>query len=232
MAKVQLTKAQKAKRRRYRARQLRGAVLLFLALIGVYHIASGIVAGVRTAMGNDEDRESYTALIAPLVSLDPVPFESIDKANPTMLLQSAVWAAVRGEDTSKYARTETDQLLVPVVDVQRYFTRMYGSDVSPTYETFTDGDLTFEYVAESDAYIIPITGQVGSYTPQITDMKQSGSTIVLTVAYMEYESSSLVVDPTSDMDEQKAVKTMEYVLLREGSDYHIYTVQYPAKAEG
>ena len=40
-----------------------------------------------------------------------------------------------------------------------------------------------------------------------------------------------MVDPTSDQDEQSVVKYMEYVLLREGSDYHIYTVRYPEKAE-
>ena len=232
MAKAPLTKAQKAKRRRYRGRQLRGAVLLLLAAVGVFHIGSSLVGLVRTAVSDEGDRESYAALIAPLVSLDPVPFESIDKANPAMLLQSSIWAAVRGEDTANYARTETDQLLVPFVDVQRYFTRMYGSEVSPARETFTDGDLTFEYVADSDAFALPITGQVGSYTPQVTEMKNSGSTKVLTVAYMEYESSSLVVDPTSNQDEQSVVKYMEYVLLREGSDYHIYTVRYPEKAEG
>ena len=87
MDKVQLTKAQRAKRRRRIIRQTRGAVFVLLALIGIGTIVSMTVRGIRSALSGDDEKETYTALVAPLVAEDPVPFESIDKANISMLTE-------------------------------------------------------------------------------------------------------------------------------------------------
>jgi len=225
MAKVKYTKTQKAKLRRRRSRQIKGALFLILACIGAFSIVHFIVGKVRTSSNDDEEKLELARIIAPLVALDPVPFESVDKAKAEVLEEASIWAVIYNEDTSKYARNENDQLLIPAVDVDRYFKRIFGSGTLPDHQTFSDGDLVFEFDAEADSYILPITSLSGSYYPRITGIDTSGSTKVLTVEYVTSSAESVISVPGED-DGYKVVKTMEYVLLKEGSDYHIYSIRY------
>ncbi len=184
-----------------------------------------MIGKVKTVSNDDDQKLEFARLIAPLVSLDPVPFESVEKAKPEMLETASIWAVIYNEDTSKYVRNENEQLLIPTVDVDRYFKRMFGSAALPEHATFTDGDLTYEYDEESDSYIIPITSLSGSYYPRIADINSSGGTRILTVEYIIYSDPVGIVVPGEETVTQ-VYKTMEYVLLKEGSDYHIYSVRY------
>ena len=224
MAKVELTKAQKIKRRRRHIRIIRGAFFLLFAVIGIISVINFTAGTIKTALSDEDDKEEYAALIDPLVSLDPVPFESIDQANETVLEQSVIWAVLQNEDTSKYGRNEYDQIMIPTVDFDRYFAKMYGSDNIPVHATFTDGDLTFEYDGGEQAYIIPITSQTSTYHAIVVDISTSHGVKTLTVAYAQYESSNAIVDPTSNQMGSTIAKYMQYTLVRDGSNYVISAV--------
>lgn len=229
MAKVKYTKAQKARKRRRRIRQLRGAIFLLFAFIGMLAIASLVIGKLRTVTNDDEQKQEFAKIIAPLVAMDPVPFESVDKANPEMLKQTSIWAVIYNENTSKYLRNESDQLLIPAVDVDRYFRKLFGEGTLPEHSTFTVGDLTFEFDEETQSYVIPITSLSSPYYPRVTDIDSSGSTKTLTVEYLSYsDQPGIVVVPGGD-DGVQVVKKMEYILLKDGSEYRIYSVRYPSK---
>ena len=83
MAKVKYTKAQRARIRRRRLRQIRGAIFLVFAVIGLISVVSFVIGKVRTVSNDDDQKLEFAKLIAPMVSLDPVPFESIEKAKHT-----------------------------------------------------------------------------------------------------------------------------------------------------
>ena len=229
MAKVKYTKAQRARIRRRRLRQIRGAIFLVFAVIGLISVVSFVIGKVRTVSNDDDQKLEFAKLIAPMVSLDPVPFESIEKAKPELLEEASIWGVIYNEDTSKYARNETDQLLIPTVDVDRYFKKMFGSGTLPEHATFSDGTLTFEYSEETDSYVIPIVSFSGAYSPRIQDISSSGSTKILTVEYIRYPDPTSILVPGEDT-EAEVYKKMEYVLLKEGNEYHIYSVRYAVES--
>ena len=224
MAKVQLTKAQKAKRRRRIIRQIRGAVFVVLALIGIGTIVSLAVKGIRAAVRHEDEKEVYTELIAPLVAEDPVPFESIDKANISMLTESSIWATYDGEDTSKYSTDSEGRLLIPISDISRYFKKMYGSTVEMIKrKSFSLLSLTYEYDIGTDTFALPVTNFTGAYAARVTDVATSGGTKVLTVAYLKPGTK---VDLDQPLDPDSVVKYMDYILMKDGGDWYIYSVQY------
>ncbi len=228
MAKVQLTKAQRAKRRRRIIRQTRGAFFVLLALIGIGTIVSMTVRGIRSALSGDDEKETYTALVAPLVAEDPVPFESIDKANISMLTESAIWATHDAEDTSKYSVDTEGHIQIPSTDIARYFKKMYGSTVEMIKrKSFSLLNLTYEYDISTDTFALPAESFTGAYAARVTDIQTTGGTKVLTVAYLK---AGTKVDFSTELDPESVVKYMDYILMQDG-DWYIYSVQYHKTAE-
>ena len=230
MARVKHTKAQKAKIRRRRARQFRGAVFLLLAFVGVISIASVIVGQIRKLTNDDAQKAEFARIIAPLVALDPAPFEGPEKAKAELLEEAAIRAVISNENTSKYTRTMQGQILIPVLDVDRYYTKLFGSGSLPRHATFTDGDTTFEYDPDSKCYLVPFSDLSGTYYPRISRIDSSGSTRTLTVEYLSYADQGNVTGATGDSSGQRVIKTMEYILLKESGEYHIYSVRYAGQS--
>ena len=225
MARVKHTKAEKAKIRRRRARQFRGAVFLLLAFVGVISIISVAVGQIRKLTNDDAQKAEFAKIIAPLVALDPAPFEGTEKAKAELLEEASIRAVISNENISKYVRTSEGQILIPVLDVDRYFTKLFGSGSLPRHATFTDGDITFEYDSESKCYIVTFTNLSGTYYPRISKIDSSGSTRTLTVDYLSYADQGNVIGVTGDEGGQRVIKTMEYILLKESGEYHIYSVR-------
>lgn len=226
MARVKHTKAEKIKIRRRRARQFRGAVFLLLAFVGVISIASVVIGRIRAITNDDVQKAEFAKIIAPLVALDPAPFEGTEKAKAAILEEASIRAVIYNENTSKYVRTSEGQILIPVLDVDRYYKRLFGSGSLPRHATFSDGDVTFEYDSESQCYIVPFTSLSGNYYPRISDIDTSGSTRTLTVEYLSYADQGSVIGGPGGDGEQRVVKRMEYILLKESGEYHIYSVRY------
>ena len=97
---------QRVKRRKRRARQIRGFVFLMFAVIGVIAVITTAVRVINSKVNPADDIEAYTQLISPLVSLNPIPFESVKDADNNILVESAIWAVLQREDTEKYTKNE------------------------------------------------------------------------------------------------------------------------------
>ena len=63
--------ADKAKKRRRRIRQIRGMLFTLFAVIGIVTVVTGGVRILRERLNPADDLEEYTALISPLVVLNP-----------------------------------------------------------------------------------------------------------------------------------------------------------------
>lgn len=231
MARSREKTADKAKKRRRRIRQIRGLLFTFLAAVGIITLITGGVRLLQEKLNPEDDLEEFTELISPLVFLNPVPFESVEEANPDILVESAIWAVMLKEDTEKYSRNEYEQMMIPTVEVDRYFSKMYGEDLLPEHATIVDADLVFAYDVATETYIIPITSMPVSYFPQITSVQRNGNLRTLTVSYMQYDQNSIVIDPTSTQEAVQFVKEMVYELRRDGREYHITAVREPVSSE-
>ena len=222
---------EKKKAAQRRRRKALGFVFSLLAIIGVAAIVTVCVNVIHARFFDDsKDKEAYARLIAPLVAMDPDSFPTLADANKDVLLESAVWAALSYEDNTKYSRNDKDEIILPTVDVERYYSQMYGPDAKIEHHTFTDVDIEFTYDSAQSAYIIPITGLSGAYTPVVESITKSGSTKVLVVSYMEGSSdaSDVVLNPNT----QIVAKQKQFVLAKGSKGYYIVSVlDYDAAAE-
>lgn len=176
-----------------------------------------------------EDKQDFQKLLAPLVAMDPAPFETLEDADQNMLLEAAIWAAMNYEDNTKFERNEVGAPIVPTVDIDRYISSMYGPSFKIKHHTFSDADIEFVYLSDISAYVIPITSQSGSYIPLVETITSSGNTKILRIAYMQ--SSTYTADIVLDAQAQTVSKYMEYVMLKNSGGYYIYSVRAPLEVE-
>ena len=200
--------------KRRRTRQWLGLGVCVLVLIGAFTVIASAVNGVAVLFDDTEEKLEYEQRLQALVMLDPLPFESLDQADPALFKEASVWAAVSAAQNSAtgqdaYERDpNSDSLLLPAVEVDAAAAALFGPDYKLTHETFNNvgGDMTFEYDAEKQCYLIPVTGQVGMYTPQVEKLDKKSGKMYVTVGYVPAPglngdfSLSAPTEPTKYMD--------------------------------
>lgn len=224
MAKTRLTKEQVIKRNKRLRRKIIGGVFVVLALVGVGTLIAAAARGVASMLDDTDDREYYADLFYTVVALDPAPFDITEAPDDQLLLEAAIWATVRGENTDKYTHDANGMLQVPAVDVATYAKRMYGGNYEIKNATFTDVDLEFKYDITTNMYTLPLTSLVDTYYPKIVAITSSGGTKVLSVAYMSTSSETFFGGDTAD---EQPVKYMEYVLTKQDGEYKLTAVRTP-----
>ncbi len=221
MAMNEAEKERHALRRRRRLRQLLGAVVCLLVVVGA---ASVISSGVRlTAKLFDDtaERTAYENQLSTLVALDPVPFENLDEANQNTLLNAAIWASIDTEHNT-YERDETDAMYLPTLDIDKTAAALYGPDFHFEYTTFEDHGMTFEYVAEKQAYLLPVTSINNTYIPKVTKIKnERGGVRRVTVGYISPFGAGGEFSVTINPD---PVKYQDYLFTKQGSGYYLTAI--------
>ena len=216
-------KTRHALRRRRRLRQILGAVVCVLVLIGLYSV---ILSGVHLAaqlFDDTEEREEFEQRLQTLVSLDPEPFESLETANRARLLDAAIWSVIQknSENMDVYERDEIGAMYLPTLDVDKELSSLYGPDFQFNHETFTDNGLTYTYVPEKSAYLLPITSANGAYLPRVMDIQRISGGKRVTIGYLDiYGGGEIVFDITK----LEPVKYLDYIFMRSGGEYYLTAV--------
>ena len=220
--------------KRRRARQWLGLAICALVLIGAATVVTLAVGGVAALFDDTEERLEYEQRLQALVMLDPLPFDSLDQADPALLKEASIWAAVSSAQAadsslSAYERDpNTDSLLLPAVEVDAAAASLFGPDYKLVHETFDTvaGDMTFEYDGERQCYLIPVTGQVGMYTPLVEELDRHDGRLYVTVGYVPAPgltgdfSMSAPTEPT---------KYMEYVFEKADRVWYLCALQTSEK---
>ncbi len=154
-----------------------------------------------------------------LVALDPVPFDSMEEANQNTLLNALIWSCISA--ITDYEHDEMGAMYLPTADIDTAAAELYGPDVKFTYETFEDRGLTYEYVDEKQAYLLPVTSAVTDYFPQGGEIHREGDTMRVTVGYLSQFSSGTDFSP--DM-QYAPVKYQDYLFRRDGDNTYLYAV--------
>ena len=190
-------KERNALRRRRRWRQLLGAVVCLLVVIGLVSVVSGGVRLTATLFDDSELKAEYVLRLRNLVALDPVPFDSIEEANQNTLLNALIWSSI--SEDKDYERDEVGAMYLPTADIDAAAAELYGPDVHFTYQTFEDRGLTYQYVEEKQAYLLPITSVITDYYPQVEEIRREGDTVRVTVGYLSQFSSGTDFRPICSM---------------------------------
>ena len=86
--------------KRRRARQWLGLAICLLVLIGAFTVISAAVGGVAILFDDTDEKLEYEQRLQALVMLDPLPFDDLDQADPALLKEAAIWAAVSTAQSS------------------------------------------------------------------------------------------------------------------------------------
>lgn len=225
-----VSKQEHERHKRRRARQWLGLGVCLLVLIGAFTVIATAVNGVAVLFDDTDEKLAYEQRLQALVMLDPLPFEQLDQADPALFKEAAIWAAVSAAQDSPngldaYDRDpNTDSLLLPAVEVDAAAAALLGPDYKLTHETFNNvgGDMTFVYDEENQCYLIPVTGQVGMYTPKVEELDKKSGKLYVTVGYVPAPglngdfSLSAPTEPT---------KYMDYVFEKTDGTYYLCALE-------
>ncbi len=206
----------------------RSKVNLFVGLTVLLFAAVGAVSLVITLQGristqikekNETLYSAYEEFISPVIMNDPDTFDDITVADMNQLISITIWSVLDDNmQPDKYEYTDNGMIL-PEKEVEEKFTSLFGSEVRIAHGSVDGGGIDFKYSEQKKAYIIPITGITPIYTPDVIDVSEKSSYVVLTVGYLY--SSDWQQDSNGNMVPPEPGKYMKITLGKntDGSFY-------------
>ncbi len=176
-----------------------GIIATVLAVIGLITVISFTADTVKNIANKSADKAEYEAMLAPVVMFDPDPFDDLNQADVSQLLNSAVWALLMSEDgADKYPYSEGENfgIIVPQTYIEQYFVGLFGTeiDIASMHSSIDMSEYDITYDAAQKSYILPITGVESAYTPKVYDIEKQGSSLVLSVGYIGNKAWVQVAD--------------------------------------
>ncbi|MBQ8647297.1 MAG: Ice-structuring protein [Oscillospiraceae bacterium] len=215
---------ERMKRRRFR--QLVGLLVCFLVVMGVGTVISSGLGIVAALFDDTEKKQEYANKLQSMVMLDPLPFDTLEQADPQQLKEAAIWGTIyntlaTGSDLSIYERDpDTDGIILPALEVDATLTKLVGPNYKLTHGTFESSDMTFLYLEDKQGYLIPVTGQIGLYSPVVEDFARKEGRMYVTVGYIPTFSNTdfaftAATEPT---------KYMDYVFERSDKNWYLVSL--------
>ena len=222
--KIEMTPEEHARLHRRRGRQALGLVIAVLVLIGVLTVLHAGVNAVAKLFDNTAQKQEYEDKLEGLVLFDPVPFEGIENIDDLTLREAAVWGCVysiqetQGGFDNYNTDPETEQLLLPSVEVDAYLAKLLGPGFKLTHRSFDMEDMTIEFDETTQCYKIPITGTVGYYRATVVKLFKRSGKLHVTVGYIPTASADdSIINPSSDTP----TKYMDYLFERQSGSWYL-----------
>ena len=222
--KTYMTPEEHARQHRRRARQALGAVIALLVLIGAVTVLRAGVGAVATLFDDTAQKQEYEDKLEGLVLFDPVPFDGIENIDDLTLREAAVWGCVysiqetQGGFDNYNTDPDTEQLLIPSVDVDAYLAKLVGPSFKMTHKSFEMEDMTIEFDETTQCYKIPITGSVGIYRGVVTKLFKRDGKLHVTVGYIPTQSQDDTILTTAS---DTPIKYMDYLFSRQGGSWYL-----------
>ncbi len=218
-----MTPEEHARSHKRRRRQLLGFLMAVLMIVGVITVISAGVRAVSRLFDDTEEKLEYEAKLEGLVMFDPLPFEGLENIDDLTLRQAAVWGCIysiqetQGNLDSYSRDPETEQLMLPAVDVDAYLARLVGPSFQLNHRSFETEDMTVEYDETSQCYLIPITSNVGYYQATVTELFKQDGKLYVTVGYIPQASQDDLIVTPSDTP----TKYMDYIFERTDGNWYL-----------
>ena len=210
-----------ALRRRRKLRQVLGAAVCVLVVMGAFSAVNMGINLVKKAFDDTEERLAYEQRLLYLVALDPVPFDNLAEANKTTLLTAAIWDTIAQSGSDSFEHDEVGAMYLPTIDIDKTVAKLYGPEFKFEHKTFEDRSLVYTYVEEKQAYLIPITSAISDYRPQVAKIKREGDTRRVTVGYLSQNGTGgeFIVGGDS-----KPVKYYDYIFTKMDGGYFLSAI--------
>ena len=222
--KTYMTPEEHARLHRRRARQALGLLVAVLVLVGAVTVVRAGVRTVANLFDDTQQRQEYEDKLEGLVLFDPVPFDGIENIDDLTLREAAVWGCVysiqetQGGFDNYNTDPDTEQLLLPSVDVDAYLAKLVGPSFKMTHKSFEMDDMTVEFDETTQCYKIPVTGSVGTYRATVTRLFKKDGLLHVTVGYIPTQSADdSILNAASDTP----TKYMDYLFSRQSGSWSL-----------
>ena len=222
--KIEMTPEEHARLHRRRGRQALGLVIAVLVLIGVLTVLHAGVNAVAKLFDDTAQKQEYEDKLEGLVLFDPMPFDGIENIDDLTLREAAVWGCIyniqetQGGFDNYNTDPDTEQLLLPSVDVDAYLAKLVGPSFKLTHRSFEMEDMTIEFDESSQCYKIPVTGTVGYYRAVVTKLFKRSGQLHVTVGYIPTSSTDdSIINQSSDTP----TKYMDYLFERQSGSWYL-----------
>ena len=222
--KTYMTPEEHARLHRRRARQALGLLVAVLVLVGAVTVVRAGVRTVANLFDDTQQRQEYEDKLEGLVLFDPVPFDGIENIDDLTLREAAVWGCVysiqetQGGFYNYNTDPDTEQLLLPSVDVDAYLAKLVGPSFKMTHKSFEMDDMTVEFDETTQCYKIPVTGSVGTYRATVTRLFKKDGLLHVTVGYIPTQSADdSILNAASDTP----TKYMDYLFSRQSGSWYL-----------
>lgn len=204
-----------------------GSFVLIFALIGVVFLAVFIGGEIHKSMTDDSELRAYDKFLAPVVLLDPKPFDSPERADETMVMTASLWRAIGTKGGDGYTTYDDEgRTTVPLSDVTLACEALFGPDCQLSAKT-PDEDTFFEFNDEDSQFHVVPYSTLGAYTPYVESSYRDGDALVLRVGYLSPVDEPQANESGEAASEVKPTKVMEYVMKTnpESGERYIYAIR-------
>ena len=224
MTKHYITPEEHARLQRRRGRQALGLLITILVLVGFVTVLRASVGLVANLFDDTAQKQEYEDKLEGLVLVDPMPFDGIENIDDLTLREAAVWGCIyniqetQGGFDNYNTDPDTEQLLLPSVEVDAYLARLVGPSFKLTHRSFEMEDMTIEFDESSQCYKIPVTGTVGYYRAVVTRLFKRSGQLHVTVGYIPTSSTDdSIINQSSDTP----TKYMDYLFERQSGSWYL-----------
>ena len=219
-----ITPEEHARLQRRRGRQALGLLITILVLVGFVTVLRAGVGLVANLFDDTAQKQEYEDKLEGLVLFDPMPFDGIENIDDLTLREAAVWGCIyniqetQGGFDNYNTDPDTEQLLLPSVEVDAYLARLVGPSFKLTHRSFEMEDMTIEFDESSQCYKIPVTGTVGYYRAVVTRLFKRSGQLHVTVGYIPTSSTDdSIINQSSDTP----TKYMDYLFQRQSGSWYL-----------
>ena len=224
MTKHYITPEEHARLQRRRGRQALGLLITILVLVGFVTVLRAGVGLVANLFDDTAQKQEYEDKLEGLVLFDPMPFDGIENIDDLTLREAAVWGCIyniqetQGGFDNYNTDPDTEQLLLPSVEVDAYLARLVVPSFKLTHRSFEMEDMTIEFDESSQCYKIPVTGTVGYYRAVVTRLFKRSGQLHVTVGYIPTSSTDdSIINQSSDTP----TKYMDYLFERQSGSWYL-----------
>ena len=219
-----ITPEEHTRMQRRRGRQALGLLVTLLVIVGLVTVLRAGVGLVANLFDDTAQKQEYEDKLEGLVLFDPMPFDGIENIDDLTLREAAVWGCIysiqetQGGFDNYNTDPDTEQLLLPSLDVDAYLAKLLGSGFKLTHRSFEMEDMTIEFDDATQCYKIPVTGSVGYYRAVVTRLFKKDGRLHVTVGYIPTASTDdSIINPSSDTP----TKYMDYLFERQSGSWYL-----------
>ena len=146
-----ITPEEHARMQRRRGRQALGLLVAILVIVGFVTVLRAGVGAVANLFDDTAQKQEYEDKLEGLVLFDPMPFDGIENIDDLTLREAAVWGCIyniqetQGGFDNYNTDPDTEQLLLPSLDVDAYLAKLLGPGFKLTHRSFEMEDMTIEF---------------------------------------------------------------------------------------